>query len=83
MCFINTRITAEKGSSRCVFPFNYKGKAYFKCTKDHSTNGVEWCATQVNKDGEVVTGQWGDCDLNAISCIVVGGGSENRIQPGN
>ena len=72
--------TDQKKSKRCVFPFSFKGKSYVDCTKDHSSNGVEWCATEVNKNGEVENGQWGDCDREAVSCFVVGT-SSNRVQP--
>jgi hypothetical protein len=81
VCFMSTKDSEEKESKRCVFPFSFKGKSYVDCTKDHSSNGAEWCATEVNKNGEVVFGQWGDCDRDAISCFVLGS-SENRIQPG-
>jgi hypothetical protein len=81
VCFISTKDTEEKKAKRCVFPFSFKGKSYVDCTKDHSSNGAEWCATEVNKNGEVETGQWGDCDREAVSCFVIGA-SENRIQPG-
>ena len=63
VCFINTLASEERGPKRCVFPFAYKGKSYLRCTADHSSNGKEWCATEVRPDGEVVQGQWGDCDL--------------------
>merc|ERR1712018_65208 len=44
---------------KCVFPFKYNGKTYNKCTSVESD--VPWCATQVGRDGTVITGQWGDC----------------------
>ena len=80
VCFISTKDTDQKKSKRCVFPFSFKGKSYVDCTKDHSSNGDEWCATEVNKNGEVENGQWGDCDREAVSCFVVGT-SSNRVQP--
>ncbi len=47
LCFINTVSTATKEARRCIFPFSYKGKTYVSCTADHSSNGEEWCGTQV------------------------------------
>jgi hypothetical protein len=81
VCFMRTKETEEKESKRCVFPFTFKGESYNNCTKDHSSNGAEWCATDVNDNGEVVFGEWGDCDRDAISCFVLRS-SEKRIQPG-
>ena len=34
-------------SRRCVFPFQYRGVLYQRCTSDHSSNGEQWCATSV------------------------------------
>ena len=74
LCFIHTEKTREKDSTRCVFPFTFKGKTHLRCTKDESVNGKEWCATEVNSDGVVITGQWGDCDFRNIKCFTLGGG---------
>ena len=74
LCFIHTEKTREKESTRCVFPFTFKGKTHLRCTKDESVNGKEWCATEVNADGVVITGQWGDCDFRNIKCFTLGGG---------
>jgi len=49
-----------------VFPFQYKGVLYQRCTSDHSTNGAQWCATSVARDGSVITGEWGDCDFDNV-----------------
>jgi len=46
----------------CIFPFNYKGKTYAKCTTDGTTNGKAWCATEIDDSGTVIEGKWGDCD---------------------
>ena len=48
-------------NKNCIIPFNYKGKQYFKCTTDDSENGKAWCATKVNSEGNVIFGNWGDC----------------------
>eukprot|EP00096_Caligus_rogercresseyi_P013095 TRINITY_DN5750_c0_g1_i1.p1 TRINITY_DN5750_c0_g1~~TRINITY_DN5750_c0_g1_i1.p1 ORF type:complete len:454 (-),score=80.17 TRINITY_DN5750_c0_g1_i1:1399-2760(-) len=68
VCNINTIQTEKKPSRRCVFPFIYKGKLYNKCTPDHSVNGREWCATEVTPLGEVLNGQWGDCNPSTLRC---------------
>ena len=31
----------------CKFPFEFKGRRYFKCTRDYSKNGKAWCETYV------------------------------------
>ena len=56
-----------------MFPFTFKGKTYLRCTADESVNAKEWCATEVDAQGEVITGQWGDCDFNNIKCFTLGG----------
>ena len=86
LCFINTLPSDTKEARRCIFPFSYKGKTYIDCTADHSSNGAEWCATQVDSDGEVINKQWGDCDKKSLSCLTLGAGSlgsapESRPEP--
>ena len=51
----------------CVFPFSFGGKRYDACTADSDRDGLHWCATQVDGDGELVLGQWGYCD--EVSCF--------------
>ena len=75
LCFINTIEDGDKEGRRCIFPFSYKGKTYLECTADHSSNEAEWCATQVDTDGEVINGEWGDCDKKSLSCLTIGAGS--------
>eukprot|EP00092_Neocalanus_flemingeri_P010643 GFUD01011465.1.p1 GENE.GFUD01011465.1~~GFUD01011465.1.p1 ORF type:complete len:777 (+),score=122.67 GFUD01011465.1:174-2504(+) len=70
-CFVSTIETATEPSKRCVFPFQYKGSLYQRCTSDHSTNGEQWCATSVTRDGSVIVGEWGDCDFANIECRVL------------
>jgi len=67
-CFVSTLETSSSPSRRCVFPFQYKGVLYQRCTSDHSTNGAQWCATSVARDGSVITGEWGDCDFDNVEC---------------
>ena len=45
----------------CVFPFEYSGRTYDKCTSRDSDNGQPWCATEVDATGYVVDNAWGDC----------------------
>ena len=71
ICFVNTVKSETREPKRCIFPFQYKDKTYLKCTADHSDNGAEWCATEVRPDGEVVPGQWGDCDQKSFNCFVI------------
>ena len=59
-CFQNDNCRTEKGLT-CKFPFKFRGKNYDKCTTDFSANRKAWCATEVNSNGEVIDGQWDDC----------------------
>jgi len=70
-CFVSTIETPTNPSKRCVFPFQYKNTLYQRCTSDHSTNGEQWCATSVSRDGSVIVGEWGDCDFANIECRVL------------
>ena len=44
-------------SKKCVFPFNYKGMRYNKCT----SNSKPWCATMTDANGNYIRGNWGYC----------------------
>jgi len=44
-----------------VFPFKYNGVTYNSCTTDGNVLGVSWCSTEVDDDGNTVSGNWGDC----------------------
>ena len=62
----------------CVFPFIYEGVRHESCT--YARSETAWCATEVNREGEVITERWGDCSLHAESscqeeCRTVGGPS--------
>jgi len=81
-CFVSTLETATSPSRRCVFPFQYRGALYQRCTSDHSTNGAQWCATSVARDGTVITGEWGDCDFDNVECrIIPPGESKDTSSP--
>jgi len=70
----------DSPSRRCVFPFTYLNTVYQRCTSDHSSNGKQWCATSVARDGTVIEGQWGDCDFSAVECQLLPAGP--APQPG-
>ena len=68
------RLASLLDSIKPLFFFK-KGKTYVDCTSDHSSNEAEWCATEVKSNGDVVTGQWGDCDKKSLTCLTIGAGS--------
>ena len=45
----------------CVFPFIYKNQTFNQCTTEDADIGSVWCATEVDQQGVVVEGRWGDC----------------------
>lgn len=47
----------------CVFPFVYDGNDYDSCTSVDAAEGAVWCATQVDSNGTVLDGRWGDCSV--------------------
>merc|ERR1712014_121182 len=72
--------------TKCVFPFNYLGVEYYKCT--YAASPVPWCATMVDSNNTVVTNNWGDCsntalsscpveDISILSCVTEGGPKDN------
>ena len=48
----------------CIFPFKYEGQKFDRCTSVDTEDGSLWCATEVDKDGNVLDGRWGDCNEN-------------------
>jgi len=52
----------KNGSKICAFPFNYKGKTYNACTKDHHPK--YWCSTKTNSAGEFISEEWAECDID-------------------
>lgn len=55
--------TVGSNPEPCVFPFKYGGQTFNRCTSTDAAAGSVWCATQVDKNGEVIEGKWGDCNL--------------------
>ena len=51
----------------CVFPFQYQGKEYVKCTSADTCKGCFWCGTQYNVTSDA---GWGVC---AKTCPKQGG----------
>ena len=47
-------------NQKCVFPFSYEGVTYEKCTSV-GNNGTQWCSTEVDENGEYVSGKYGNC----------------------
>jgi len=54
------KTVGDKGKP-CIFPFEYSGRTYDRCTTRDSDNGQPWCATEVDDTGYVVDNAWGDC----------------------
>lgn len=44
-------------STKCVFPFIYKGLEHFGCPVDPEDNSRRWCSTEVDENGEHVSGK--------------------------
>jgi len=55
-------IPVDNPAEECIFPFKYKGETYNSCTTFDSENDKPWCAYEVDKDGVVINGKWGDCE---------------------
>merc|ERR1711874_150240 len=61
--------------STCVFPFKYKDVEYTQCT--YAESPLPWCATQTDSSGNVVTGQWGDCQISSSSSCTTDSGPQS------
>merc|ERR1719153_1624789 len=50
----------------CKFPFNYRGKIYYKCTTKGDSKCYRWCATHVNENNVYIENSdlWGYCGSN-------------------
>jgi len=51
-----------KDNVPCVFPFTYSGQTYEACTEADS-DGKPWCSTEVDDDGNHITGKDGLCNI--------------------
>ena len=48
-----------EGGQRCIFPFDYEGTTYHKCTS--VDNDQPWCAYEVDSEGILVEDEWDNC----------------------
>ena len=40
----------------CIFPFNYQNQTYAGCTGEGAPDGMLWCSTKVNSEGDHMAG---------------------------
>lgn len=55
-----TTETERRSNQPCVFPWKYKGKMYDGCKNEN--DGLRWCSTKVDENGDHMKGEWGQCD---------------------
>lgn len=53
----------------CIFPFNYHGKTFDKCTHYDANFGKVWCAVAVNSGDDMTS--WKDCDTEACKGEII------------
>ena len=57
----------------CIFPFKLDGVAYHTCKLDEK-DGSRWCSTKIDKNGQHLPGNWGncgsDCGEQSIHCSI-------------
>ena len=71
-------VTIGSEPEPCVFPFRYNGQTFDRCTGTDASGNAVWCATEVDKDGDVIEGRWGDCNEGcpgASECININTGT--------
>ncbi len=65
-CF--TTRSSPQPNARCRFPFKYKGITRYGCIDEQDPDGRFWCSTQVDSNGNHVTGKgfWGYCRTECL-----------------
>ena len=66
LIFLGDDCRTENGQ-KCIFPFDYQGKTYHKCTSNDYDNDQPWCAYEVDRTGTLIEDEWGNCDA-ACTC---------------
>ena len=51
-CLTQSSFMSKFCGNPCVFPFKYKNLTHTSCT--YADSDLPWCATMVDKDGEMV-----------------------------
>merc|ERR1711868_348964 len=71
--YISKDCLSSKGFP-CIFPFNYKGQTFNKCTLFDSKDNKAWCAVAVNENGDMTS--FGNCIMASCEdkCVADGTG---------
>ena len=59
---ISNECLGENGEP-CIFPFNYQGQTFDKCTTFDANAGKAWCAVAVNENGDMSS--WKNCIMSS------------------